>query len=473
MSLGSFLVSASLGVIAATAVSAPPPGPEVSGSVDLVLIVDTSASMRGQGGGQDIFGDVQKATKDLIGDLGLGDTVTLVSYDSQARVHPTVTLHSETERQRLYHLIDQLRADGAYTFTAEALRAGLAEAARLETVLPHHAKVVVILTDGINDPPPGARGRGPTLAEVAQPYAGRPWFVYQVQLGRYVDEELTAAIASFRGGVIHDPRGARLRELAERVLPKPRPISWTAEPAELALELRAPKETVQVRLRLLGLEELPLSAVRTQLDWHDEPPGVACQLQLLGGPSGEAALLLACGAQKRVPNGQYRGTLVVALGEGAGEFTAHPLSVPVALQVAMEPPRWPYVAGAIAGLTALALGFLAAIQALRRRRLFGTLEYWRRGDAGNRWSVPDLGVFGTRAVLGSRQLPLSGVNEPLGVLRTRVVDGVRHVVLTPQPGLELVFRGRREAELVLFDTDEFDLGGWCFRYRGGVPRRRH
>lgn len=435
--------------------------------VDLILIVDTSASMRGQGSGQDIFAEVQKATKDLISELSLGDTVTLIPFDSRALVHPTVTLYSETERQRLFALVDQLVADGKYTYTAEALRAGLTEAGRLDEVLPHHAKVVVILTDGINDPPPEAKRQAPTLLEVAQPYLGRPWFVYQVQLGRFLDRELEAAIRLFRGGVIHDPRGARLRELAERVLPKPRKaIRWSSDPRELAVELRAANEPKEVRFRLLGLEDLPVSAVVARLNWEVEPWGASCRVRRFD--SQDATLRFTCVAPARIPDGVYRGTLVLTLSDQVSGFFAEPLSLPVTLRAAMAPPRWPYLVGAI-GV------FLAAVvvyRARERRKLFGTLEYWRCSSSTGKPTVWDLSDFGTEAVLGSRQMKLPGVDEPLAVFRIRIVDGVRHVVVAANPNQELVFGDRRVLELVLFDGDEFDIGDWRFRYRGEVPRRR-
>lgn len=435
--------------------------------VDLILIVDTSASMRGQGSGQDIFADVQKATKDLISELGLGDTVTLIPFDSRARVHPTVTLYSETERQRLFAVVDKLVADGQYTYTAEALRAGLSEADRLDGLLPNHAKVVVILTDGINDPPPEAKRQAPSLLEVAQPYLGRPWFVYQVQLGRFVDRELEAAIRPFRGGVIHDPRGARLRELAERVLPKPRKaIRWSSDPPELAVELRAANEPKEVRFRLLGLEDLPLSAVVPRLNWEVEPLGATCHVRFFDGE--KTTLGFTCVAPARIPDGVYRGTLVLTLSDQVSGFYAEPLSLPVTLRAAMVPPRWPYLVGAIG----VFLAAVAVYRARERRKLFGRLEYWRRSAAMGKNTVWDLSDFGTRAVLGSRQMKLPGVDEPLAELRVRTVDGIRHVVVAANPNQELVFGDRRSLDLVLYDGDEFEIGDWCFRYRGEVPRRR-
>lgn len=435
--------------------------------IDLILIVDTSASMRGQGSGQDIFAEVQKATKDLISELSFGDTVTLIPFDSRALVHPTVTLYSETERQRLFAVVDQLVADGKYTYTAEALRAGLSEAGRLDELLPHHAKVVVILTDGINDPPPDAKGRAPTLLEVAQPYLGRPWFVYQVQLGRFVDRDLEAAIRPFRGGVIHDPRGARLRELAERVLPKPpKVIHWSSDPRELAVELRAANEPKEVRFRLLGAEDLPVSAVVARLKWEVEPWGASCHVRDLDAQ--EATLGFTCVAPARIPDGVYRGTLVLTLNDDVSGFFAEPLSLPVTLRAAMGPPRWPYLVGAIGVFVAA----VALYRARARRKLFGRLEYWRRSASMEKNNFWDLSDFGTEAVLGSRQMKLPGVHEPLAVFRIRVVDGVRHVVVAANPNQELAFGDRRELELVLFDGDEFEIGDWHFRYRGEVPRRR-
>ncbi len=91
-------------------------------------------------------------------------------------------------------------ARGDWTYTAAAIQEGLAEARRLDDAQggSKHMKVVLLFTDGRNNPPPWVRGKSGEvrLEEVARRFAGMPWFVWQVQLGPEIDEGMDRA---FRG----------------------------------------------------------------------------------------------------------------------------------------------------------------------------------------------------------------------------------------------------------------------------------
>jgi hypothetical protein len=167
--------------------------------LDLILIVDTSATMVGKAGGMNIFPQVKKTMKDLV-DIGKqGDNVVLITYDAGVRVYPTATIGTENDKDSLKNVIDSLNADGPWTYTAAAVERGLAEANRLDNVegISKHTKLILLLTDGLNDPPPGLTDAGKIkLEEIVRPYTGKLWFVWQIQLGPQVDHAVDAAFGA-------------------------------------------------------------------------------------------------------------------------------------------------------------------------------------------------------------------------------------------------------------------------------------
>jgi len=199
------------------------PGVKQGTALDLILIVDTSATMAGKAGGQNIFPEVKRVLRELIDSTQAGDNVVLIPYEANVQAYPTTLINDERDKQRLKVLVDRLSAQGKWTYTAAAIEAGLAEAKRLEDAqgASQHTKAVVLLTDGINDPPPEVRGTAAEvrLEDVARRFAGMPWFVWQVQLGPQLDESVDRA---FRGrlpnyNAVQTP-AARLHQVREQVL---------------------------------------------------------------------------------------------------------------------------------------------------------------------------------------------------------------------------------------------------------------
>ena len=176
-----------------------PPGTRASSRphVDLILIVDTSESMVGKGkAATNIFGPVKDAAKRLVDWTESGDNIVLISYDEKVRLHPAVAVYGAREQDAVKKNIDELRARGLFTYTAEAVREGVSEAARLHGAQRAdaggpHTKFIVLITDGINEPPPFAGKAGDvSLPDVAKQLGDKPWFVWQVQLGPKVDREV-------------------------------------------------------------------------------------------------------------------------------------------------------------------------------------------------------------------------------------------------------------------------------------------
>lgn len=441
---------------------APVPAQTATGR-DLILIVDLSGTMVGRSGGVDIFAQVKATAKDIISELELGDTVTLVTFDRAAHEHVTVVLLSETERQRVFRQIDDLQATGKWTYTADALRIGLDEAARLEQSALGHQKVVLILTDGRNNPPPGLADTL-RLPEVTKPFAGRPWYVYQVQLGPAVDTELSEALQVFPNSqTIHDPRGVNLPKLAQRLTAPPPPPTIAVSPSPLHVRLETPGEpataTAEVRITGGSAAATPNASIEPGRlpDFLHAEVSVAQKDQ-------RTVLTVVVSPAGRVTRGTYPATVIVS--DGSTTSTNVDLDVEVAFE---SPPRWPYYAGGAVLL--LLLAATGIWLRLRGRRLSGSLEWWPTATPGAVRREDDLGRLGRRAMLGSDALPLAGVTAPLATLTMEKAEDDYLVCVTPAEGQALRHAGVSVPTLRLYDSDTFQIGELTFRYRGDVGRR--
>lgn len=449
---------------------------EDKGNLNLVLIVDTSESMRGAGGAADIFGKVLRTCNEIAGELKPGDTVTLISFDEAPRTLPTVTLYGEAEKRRVTEAIHALAAEGNWTFTSMALAEGLEEAAYLEQNYPNHRQVVVVLTDGRNNPPPSKRDAGPTLREVTRPYAGKPWYVFQVQLGPEIDAELEDALRVFENAkTIHDHRAENVDDWRPTILPPAPPekkrVVWRVEPKEIRLELEEQGVERSGACRIEFPAEVPSDAVWTRLDRGSVPPEIDLRLEDVSKAQGRIDLQILASARERIANDVREAKIEIGLAD-LESFAADPVEVPIHVKTRLVPPAWPKYLLAGFVLLLLAAGIILIAKRKRESRLFGSLDYWPvKGETGARRRVDDLAAYGGRAEIGTKQIVIPGVSSPLACLATRMENEERHVVVAPEKTVSIMHENREVVELVLYDSDEFEISGWCFRYRGAVSRR--
>src|ERR1041384_679877 len=61
------------------------------GAVDWIFLIDTSKSMRGIGG-QNIFPDVKASIDSFVREASDGDTVAVLTFDSDARLHASTEI---------------------------------------------------------------------------------------------------------------------------------------------------------------------------------------------------------------------------------------------------------------------------------------------------------------------------------------------------------------------------------------------
>jgi Mg-chelatase subunit ChlD len=132
-------------------------------NIDLVVMVDTSESMF------PYFDNLMNyLVQDLLTEkLHRGDTFHLLSFSSLPEVEISLGIDSEEAAQRAFGRILLLNALGRYTDLVAALQF----LQQYTKELPEtNAKQVILITDGVHDPPPGSVNRG-TLEDVRRTVA--------------------------------------------------------------------------------------------------------------------------------------------------------------------------------------------------------------------------------------------------------------------------------------------------------------
>ncbi len=159
---------------------APPPPPART----FYFVIDTSGSMSGP---EKIIDKVKSAFPGLLASVQTGDTVNLTSFDDGTQNLGEYRISSEEDRQKVISRIQELKPEGLHTdmtamirFLHETLKDGA-----------NQNSVVVILSDGLNDPHPDKKKNGVSLEDIRDP--ARPSsekFIYYVNLGRFSDPVL-------------------------------------------------------------------------------------------------------------------------------------------------------------------------------------------------------------------------------------------------------------------------------------------
>ena len=175
-----------------------------SSNKDVILVLDTSLSMRGYGSGaRDIFETVKSSVNVYIDRLQDGDRVTFVSFDEEVKAFPRVMLDDQNDKDILKKYISMTEAHGAWTHMLKMLQQVFAIAKTLsdENASNNEKRevVIVIMTDGIDDPPPGKEKDAFTLKDVAAKYSDNDWWIYVVNLSEMEKTgKISASLAQFR-----------------------------------------------------------------------------------------------------------------------------------------------------------------------------------------------------------------------------------------------------------------------------------
>ncbi len=197
------------------------------GKIDWILVLDTSASMRGAGGTKNIFELVKNSINEFVNTARLGDTVTIYSFDSNVTLQAQeVTITNNSNRGKLKQIINSLKADGVRTHTGKAVQQALQTSARLNkrTDAAERTVSIVFLTDGLEDvqgipnPIPIPQSTQLLREQQCKPY------VFFVSLGQQEHEKQLNEFANNpalcgKGQVLRDPGGMQLNKLAQNIRP--------------------------------------------------------------------------------------------------------------------------------------------------------------------------------------------------------------------------------------------------------------
>ncbi|MEH2292167.1 vWA domain-containing protein [Nostoc sp.] len=197
------------------------------GGIDWILVVDTSASMRGVGGTKNIFEPVKNSVTEFVNTARLGDTVTIYSFDQDVTVNANdVSITSNADRGKLKEIISSLQAQGMRTYTGKAVQKALQHSALLNKRADALGRTVTIvfLTDGVED----VRGIPnpisiPSNTQLLPDQQCKP-YIFFVSLGLKEHEKQLNDFASNpalcgKGQVLRDPGGVELNKLAENIRP--------------------------------------------------------------------------------------------------------------------------------------------------------------------------------------------------------------------------------------------------------------
>ncbi len=471
------------------------------GNIDLLLLLDTSASMAGKAGGTNIFPHVKETASALVDACRPGDNVVLMTYDTDVRPRPAVLVYGTEDLDRLKAEIRVLEAKGAKTWTAKAIHDAFAEARRLDDVQRggpggSHPKIVILLTDGINDPPAGVPDTI-SLAQAAARVKDLPVWVWQIQLGPQVDAALDSALRSKLGS-----RSAVLKTRADSLLDLVRP---SIIEKQMTLARRHPLVTMQVEPATLDFGALApgtAETLRVQVSVRRSEAPVPIRVSITGSAHGVNALAdppetmadtlaptedsLVLTAASRVRTGGREGTVTIEARDSLA--VPHRLEVAWKATVPNRPFPWRPVGLGLGGIALMAL-LAGVVVGFRRRaelKLHGVLDHWPTAGGASGETPPGMTAagrltlderrsaqhrVGTSEECATRLLAPAGQSFAFTVTAQRF-DGEIFCVVTPEAKTRVVFEGVESDALQLHNGDAFDVGPYSFSYESRtVPRR--
>lgn len=159
---------------------------------NLLVVLDTSGSMVGP---QKTMDKVRGSLPRLLETVQKGDSVTLLSFDESVRTGETIRIQKEEDKKRVLDQAAALQPEGMYTDMVNMVAAVREKSAQLEK---NGDIVIVILTDGMDDPRPGSRKDRFNLEVLRSPEAPpiKEYYIYYVNLGTLKDEKLEAKLRS-------------------------------------------------------------------------------------------------------------------------------------------------------------------------------------------------------------------------------------------------------------------------------------
>lgn len=167
---------------------------------NVILVLDTSLSMTGKGG-KDIMDQVKESISNYIDTLEKGDRVTFITFDVDVKVYPTVEIKDKNDRDILKKYISMTEATGKWTHTLEMMKTVFEKADELSQSEEERQPIIVVMTDGIDDPPPGEKNESFNIKSVTSPYKETNWWIYFISFSDLKNSENMARIREELKGV--------------------------------------------------------------------------------------------------------------------------------------------------------------------------------------------------------------------------------------------------------------------------------
>ena len=151
---------------------------------DIILVLDTSYSMAGKPG-KDIFDQVKGSIGWFIDNqVKDGDKIYFMTFDQDVKRYPDIIIDSQNDRDIVKKFISVIEAKGQWTYTFKMLGNVFALADELTQEAANSKSkrkvAIFIMSDGLDDPPPGHVRDKIKLTDVTDKYEGRgnDWWIY-------------------------------------------------------------------------------------------------------------------------------------------------------------------------------------------------------------------------------------------------------------------------------------------------------
>src|ERR1051325_3894037 len=130
---------------------------KTAGNIDWIFVVDTSKSRRGVGpGAQNVFEEVKEQIRQFIHTANDDDTIAIYTFDEKPTLIKNVLIRSSFDRQDLLDGLQEIRPEGNWTYTGDAVAKALNRAEIIQAKYTDQTREVTILlfTDDQEDHDP-------------------------------------------------------------------------------------------------------------------------------------------------------------------------------------------------------------------------------------------------------------------------------------------------------------------------------
>jgi hypothetical protein len=120
-----------------------------------------------------------------------------MTFETTVKTYPLVTILNDHDKDIIKKYISMVEARGKWTYTMEMMKNVFLKAEELESKDKKRQRVIVIMTDGIDDPPPEGRRERLSIKDVTKEHLGKDWFIYFVNLADLKNNKKLLAVQKY------------------------------------------------------------------------------------------------------------------------------------------------------------------------------------------------------------------------------------------------------------------------------------